>query len=218
MIVVGALQVTCFGFLIIMLVPNKEQIAKKAKIKKSKKERFDALSRADQVKEISGVGDFKVYKETIRESGHGPVRIGEALDLDGDIYSMLFVLCIRPEYHFYYMKIAGKEFDLLPDAAAAAPDAAVTAPDAAAPDATVNVSIDKSNAEEDLRRSTIVNMYGKLPDQTRQPKALVEFAKQILETRKVINKSFSEIISQALVIWIFQITICGLIFNETREI
>ena len=158
-----------------------------------------------------------------------------ALDLDGDLYSMLFVLCIRPEYHFYYMNIAGKEFDLPLDTTDAAPDAtdATDAAPDAAPAAAFNaatsvisvsairVFADKSNAEEDLRSSankTIENMYGKLPDQTLKPEALVKFAKQILETKKVLNKSFSEIISQALVIWIFQITICGLIFNETREI
>ena len=165
-----------------------------------------------------------------------------ALDLDGDLYSMLFVLCIRPEYHFYYMNIAGKEFDLPLDTTDAALDTTDAAPDAtdatdAAPDAApaaafnaatsvisvsaIRVFADKSNAEEDLRSSankTIENMYGKLPDQTLKPEALVKFAKQILETKKVLNKSFSEIISQTLVIWIFQITICGLIFNETREI
>ena len=41
------------------------------------------------------------------------MRIGEALDLDEDIYSMLFVLCLSQEQHFYYMNIAGGEFDFV---------------------------------------------------------------------------------------------------------
>ena len=51
----------------------------------------------------------------MRKPGEGPTRIGEALPLDEDIYSMLFVLCVRPEQHFYYHYIKGNEkYDFAP--------------------------------------------------------------------------------------------------------
>ena len=48
MIVAGALEVTCFGFLIYyLLVQKKVQDAMKSKLEKEDDERFGALSRAD---------------------------------------------------------------------------------------------------------------------------------------------------------------------------
>jgi hypothetical protein len=53
------------------------------------------------------------YIKMVREPGEGPVRIGLSMSLDEDIYSMLFVACIDPDYLFYYTQIAGTENDFL---------------------------------------------------------------------------------------------------------
>ena len=39
-----------------------------------------------------------------RRPGSGPLRIGECMEINSDLYSMLFVSALRPEYVYYYDK------------------------------------------------------------------------------------------------------------------
>ena len=44
------------------------------------------------------------YKDIYRYPGSGLVRIGEGMETRCDLYSMLFVSALRPEYIAYYDK------------------------------------------------------------------------------------------------------------------
>ena len=51
--------------------------------------------------EEEGQGMY-TYKEINRETGSGPVRIGESMAIRPDLYSMLFVSSLHAEYIFHY--------------------------------------------------------------------------------------------------------------------
>ena len=46
------------------------------------------------------------YTKRDRVSGSGPLRLGEDMEIRPDLYSMLFVSCIHPEYVQHYEEIA----------------------------------------------------------------------------------------------------------------
>lgn len=52
-------------------------------------------------KEMENKGAYS-YTNRKRDSGAGPVRIGESMSIRGDLYSMLFTTCLHAEYIYYY--------------------------------------------------------------------------------------------------------------------
>ena len=51
------------------------------------------------------------YKDYKREIGSGPLRIGNSIQLDEDIYSLFFVSTMHPDYIYYYDKILDTEHE-----------------------------------------------------------------------------------------------------------